>query len=427
MIGRRVAFATLGCKLNFVESEEMQQLLRDQGHAIVPFGEEVDFTVINTCTVTGKSDFKSRRLISKARRTNPQGKIIVTGCYAELDPGILAELEGVSAVLGLGQERRLAQVMEDLWQGHAEKVAPRGESDARLSVLRRETNLSRAFIKVQRGCNNRCTFCRVWQARGPSVSEPIERILAQTALFLDQGFEELVLTGVDMGSWGKDLDSKRRFSDLLAQLVALQGKFRIRLSSIYPMDIDENVFNLLTEHQRVCRHLHLPLQSGSPTVLNRMGRHMSPDQFIDLTRRLHDAAGRFGIGADVIAGFPGESERDFNLTREVVERSAITYLHVFPYSPRRGTAAARFPDQLAPDTIKHRARALRELGEIKRAAFRASHPGGPVEVLVERRKDRKTGLLTGFTSGYLRVFFHGPDEWMGKLRRIDFSPGLSVG
>jgi threonylcarbamoyladenosine tRNA methylthiotransferase MtaB len=225
-----------------------------------------------------------------------------------------------------------------------------------------------------------------------------------------------------MGSWGRDLSGDMDFGMLLHRLSELPGTFRIRLSSIYPMDITESVFDLVTTHPKLSRHLHLPLQSGSTSVLRKMGRHVSPAEFLDLTWRLRDTAGRFGIGGDVIAGFPGERETDFQATRKLIEDSAITYLHVFPFSPRDGTKAAELPDQLNPEIIKERARVLRALGNRKREEFRAALTG-PVEILVERRRDSETGLLTGFTSDYLRAHFDGPDEWMGKLVRFDKMPG----
>ena len=418
----RISLTTLGCKLNFVDTEEMQQMLMDENFTIVPFGEKADVTIINTCTVTGKADFKSRRLISKAHRLDSKTKIIVTGCYAELDPDILDKLSGVSLVLSLEEQSRITEHVRNLLDIDENTCSLKQTGST--SSPRHMTNLSRAFIKVQRGCNNRCTFCRVWQARGPSRSEPLSSILEQMHIFLNLGYEELVITGVDMGSWGKDLESSNRFSDLLARLVEESGTYRIRLSSIYPMDIDEQGFDLLTSHPRICRHLHLPLQSGSPAILKRMGRHMAPEEFLDLSLRLRDSAGRFGIGADVIVGFPGETDDDFSKTVDLVEKSALTYLHVFPYSARRGTAAARLPDQVPPSAIKDRSRILRSIGLRKRQEFRTSFPGGPAEILVEKRRLPETNLLTGFTSDYLRVDIPGPDEWMGKLKTIEFQPGL---
>lgn len=407
-----VALVTLGCKLNFVEMEELAWLFAREGWRVVPFGTPADVTVVHTCTVTSRSDFKSRHLVRRAHRISPQGRLVVTGCYAELDGQTLGSLPGVSMVVSRSQLFQLPSLL-GASQTHPPSPA---------TIVRPATRLSRAFIKVQWGCDQRCTFCRVWQARGPSTSVPLDVIVAQAQTFLAQGFQELVLTGVDMGSWGKDLGLGRSLATLLQRLVDLPGNFRVRLSSLYPGDIDDHIFELVTSHPKVCRHLHLPVQSASTQVLRRMGRHVDPEALLALTWRLRHAAGRFGIGADLIAGFPGESEADFQATVRFVESSALTYLHVFPFSPRPGTHAASFPG-LPQALVEQRAAILRELGARKRAAYRASHPGGPVEVLAERRRHR-CGLLTGFTTDYLRVWFAGPDEWMGKLVSPTLPPGL---
>jgi len=417
----RVALTTLGCKLNFVETEEISELLARSGWHIVPFGEAADISVVHTCTVTGRSDFKSRHLISRARKSSPNGKVVVTGCYAELDPDALGRLPGVARVVPRSRLHALPALLAELTSSQTSDLAsPSGW------MLRHATRLSRAFLKVQTGCDQRCTFCRVWQARGRGKSVPVDVVLEQARIFLDQGFEELVLTGVDMGSWGTDLGLGRSFGSLLERIAGLPGRFRVRLSSIYPVDIDERLFELVTSHPKLCRHLHLPVQSASPAVLRRMGRHVEPGGLLDLTWRLREAAGRFGIGADIIAGFPGETEEDFAATIRFVEESALTYLHVFPYSARPGTAAASFPDQHPAEIIKERARILRDLGARRRAEYRATHPGGEVEVLIERRRDRATGLLTGFTTDYIRVFSEGPDEWGGRLCTLAMPAGLPL-
>lgn len=414
----RIALTTLGCKLNFVEMEELSETLARSGFQIVPFGSAADATIVHTCTVTGRSDFKSRHLISRARKANPTGHILVTGCYAELDADTLGGLPGVSMVVPRSQLPALPALLAGILQGQP------AITHTHPWVIRNRTRLSRAFLKVQTGCNQRCTFCRVWQARGPAASVPATQVVEQARVFLDQGFEELVLTGVDMGSWGTDLSIGRSFNTLLEAIVALPGRFRVRLSSIYPSDIDCRLFDLVTSHPKICRHLHLPVQSGSPAVLGRMGRHVEPTDLLDLTWRLRRACGRFGIGADLIAGFPCETKEHFLATVDFVRSSALTYVHVFPFSPRPGTAAAGFPNQNSPEVIKARARILRDMGIQRRAAYRASHPGGEVEVLVERRRDRATGLLTGFTTDYLRVWFDGPEKLMGKLSALALGPGL---
>lgn len=412
----RVALVTLGCKLNFIELEELAEGFAREGWEVVPFGVPADVTVVHTCTVTSRSDFKSRHLISRARRASPGGRIAVTGCYAELDADALRALPGVAMVVPRSRLFALPALLT-----RPSSSVPAAENRA---TTRSRTRLSRAFLKVQTGCDQRCTFCRVWRARGPALSVPAAHVLEQARVFLDQGFEELVLAGVDMGSWGSDLGMGRRFGWLLERVVELPGRFRVRLSSIYPVDIDERLFTLVTSHPRMCRHLHLPLQSASPAVLRRMGRHVALGRLLELTWRLREASGRFGIGADIIAGFPGETEDDFAETCRFVEASALTYLHVFPFSPRPGTAAAAMEGQHSPETIRERSRRLRDLSTRRRAEYRASHPGGEVEVLVERRRDRATGLLTGFTTDYLRVWFRGSDAWMARLARICLPAGL---
>ncbi|MBN1425070.1 tRNA (N(6)-L-threonylcarbamoyladenosine(37)-C(2))-methylthiotransferase MtaB [Candidatus Fermentibacteria bacterium] len=416
----RVALTTLGCKLNFVEMEEMAEGFARGGCCIVPFGESADLTIVHTCTVTSRSDFKSRHLISRARQFSPGGQIVVTGCYAELDGDTLRGLPGVTKVIPRARLHALPQVLTEAPDN------PDDLSDSDPWIVRRKTRLSRAFLKIQTGCNQRCTFCRVWQARGPAVSVPATRVMEQAGVFLAQGFEELVLTGVDMGSWGIDRGLGRSFCTLLEKILALPGHFRVRLSSLYPVDVDERLLDLVTTHPKLCRHLHLPVQSASPAVLRRMGRHVEPARLCELTWRLREASGQFGIGADIIAGFPGETGEDFAETCRFVENSALTYLHVFPFSTRPGTAAAGFDGQHSPETIKERAKLLRDLGAKRRAEYRAAHPGGEVEVLIERRRDRATGLLTGFTTDYLRVYAQGPDAWGGRLVSLRLARSLGV-
>ncbi|MGD9763158.1 MAG: tRNA (N(6)-L-threonylcarbamoyladenosine(37)-C(2))-methylthiotransferase MtaB [Candidatus Binatia bacterium] len=415
----RVAFTTLGCKVNQYDTATMETALRT-GCELVPFAAGADVYVINSCTVTDRADAESRQLARRARRFNPAGRVILTGCFAQTGPE-RAALPEVDYVIGIG---RLPDVLRAVYD-----QIPAEEGRILVSNLRRAehvatlgaevfTGQTRAFLKVQEGCDLFCTFCIVPMARGRSRSVPPRRVLSELERLADRGFREVVLTGIHLGGYGKDLDPPLALADLVEGIASVAPVPRIRLSSIDPPEVSARLLDLLARSDVLCAHLHMPVQAGADGVLRRMRRlydaALVRDVAAEVARALPDAS----LGTDVIAGFPGESEADFDATLELLERAPFSYFHVFPYSRRQGTTAAKARDHVAPEIIAARARALRQLGERKRRAFADRFVGADLDVLVESTRDAASGRLTGYSRNYVRALFDGPDGLVNSEVRV---------
>jgi threonylcarbamoyladenosine tRNA methylthiotransferase MtaB len=417
MMGRdiTVAFATLGCKLNQVESQEVQGLLESRGFRAVPFEGPAQICVINTCTVTGKADFSDRQMIRRAVARNPNAFIVVTGCYAQTDPGSIARIPGVDLIVGSQEKYRLADLLGSLEKRIEPEIRVGEIREARsipVAPIASHSGRSRAFVKIQDGCQHRCAFCIVPYAKGGSRSQEPKVVLDQVYQWVESGYREVVLTGVDMGHYGWDLIPRTTLAALLGQIVEISGLKRLRLSSILPAYWSPELIGLVASSPIVCPHQHIPLQSGSDRVLRRMRRPYNTKMYRILVESLAERIPALGLGTDVIAGFPGESEEEFQETVNFIESLPLTYLHVFSYSPRKGTEAARLPDPVPAPVIRLRSEALRKLGRAKNLAFRTECVGTTMEALVLENRDKATGLLTGLTGNYLEVLFDGPDELM---------------
>ncbi len=412
---------TLGCKINQYDTNAMVSFLRRQGHQVVNGSSEADVIVINTCTVTGRTDYKGRQLVRKSIQQNPSAVIIVTGCYAEVQAERLAAIPGVDYVLGNAQKKEIA-----LWVSESEKqktaVVRTGEiSEARtLGQEPKEVHsgTTRAFLKIQDGCDHACSYCIIPRARGRSRSLPQARVREKIDLLGEQGFQEVVLCGIHLGMYGQDLRPAESLLDLLEDLEGRTRIPRIRISSIEPNELTDGLLDLFAGSLRLCPHFHLPLQSGDPEVLDAMNRPYGPEHFVSLVERIHDRMDDAAIGVDVIAGFPGEAEEAFRNTLRLLEGLPVAYLHVFPYSRRPGTAAAGFPDPVAPDRIRRRAAGLRKMGMKKRTHFYGRHLHQEREVLVETKRDPRTGMLKGVTRNYIPVLFEGPDSLQSRLVQV---------
>ncbi len=418
-----VAFATLGCRLNQVDTHELQGLLETRGFRTVPFDAPADVVIVNTCTVTARADFSDRQMIRRASRISPDARVVVTGCWAQTSPGAVAAVPGVDLVVGNGDKHRLPELLLGLVErarGRAEiHVDGLGAARALLPPPAGPARgRSRAFLKVQDGCQHRCAFCVVPLARGASRSRDTDLLLDHARALVAAGHPEIVLTGVDLGHYGADLVPRTTLAGLLRRLVAIPGLRWIRMSSILPAYFTPELLDVVTGSAAVAPHLHVPLQSGSDRVLRRMRRPYTVARYRALVERLATAIPRVGLGADVIAGFPGESDADFAGTMAVVEALPLTYLHVFPYSDRPGTEAARLEGRLAPGTVTERARRLRGLGAAKSLAFRRDLVGRTDDVLVLHTRDRRDGRLLGLTGNYVEVGFAGGDELKGTLTRL---------
>jgi len=417
MTDRTAALATLGCKTNQFESAAMRERLEQAGYRIVPFEAGADLVVVNTCTVTAATDAQSRNLVRRARRMNPSCRVVVTGCYAQIDPGALAELPGVSVVIGNEEKRDLLDYLD---RGRMERVLEVGDirraEGACVPPLSSFADRSRAFVQIQNGCDAYCSYCIIPHARGPSRSVPVEQVLKQVENLAARGFPEIVLTGIHIGGYGSDLDPRQSLTGLLGRLEQLDGLRRLRLGSVEPTEIDPGLVDWLESSPVACPHLHIPLQSGDDHVLRRMNRHYTREDFrtlvADISRKLPEAA----IGVDVITGFPGETETEFENTLDLVEFIPVTHLHVFPFSRRPGTPAADMKGQVPTAVAKERAARLRRMGEEKLRRFSESFVGRTLEIVVQGR--RKDGSGRGLTRNYLEAHFSDPDRAPGSIALI---------
>jgi threonylcarbamoyladenosine tRNA methylthiotransferase MtaB len=414
-MSRRVAIVTLGCKVNSYDTATIGDRLREAGCTIVEAGAPADVVIVNSCTVTDAADAESRRLARRARRENPAARVIVTGCYAQTQPEGAARVDAVDYVIGLD---RLSALVDAATR--PDPALPRvvvGESRRARVVAtfgaRTFPGQTRAFLKVQEGCDLFCTFCIVPMARGKSRSLAPREVLREMEGLAARGFEEVVLTGVHLGGYGEDLSPRVDLVWLVEALVE-QGLFaRIRLSSIDPHEVTEPLVRLMARAPEICPHLHVPLQAADDGVLRRMRRRydtaLAAERLAMVREYLPDAS----IGTDLIAGFPGEDDAAFERTLAFVAASPITYAHVFPYSVRSGTTAAKLDGRVDPGVIRTRAARLRALCTRRRVEFARRFDGAEAEVLVENTRDPQTGELRGYTRSYLRAHLGGPDDVMG--------------
>ncbi|MGD0947325.1 MAG: tRNA (N(6)-L-threonylcarbamoyladenosine(37)-C(2))-methylthiotransferase MtaB [Candidatus Binatia bacterium] len=428
----RVALATLGCKVNHYDSASIATRLRGAGCTMVAFEPGADVYIVNTCTVTDRADAESRRLARRARRFNPAGRVILTGCFAQVSPQAAAIPE-VDHVVGLNRLPDLVRAVRGELATERERVLVDDlRTTRKVKTLGAEsfTGHTRAFLKIQEGCDLFCTFCIVPFARGRSRSVPPQRVLEQLRMLAQRGFQEVVLTGVHLGGYGTDLDPQTELTDLLEMVLERPPVPRIRLSSIDPPEVTARLIGLLRDSPALCPHLHIPIQAGHDDVLRRMHRRYAIGFVRELCGRIREQLPNAAIGTDVIAGFPGETEAHFDEGVQVLAALPLTYFHVFPYSRRMGTTAAKLDGQVAPAIIKQRAQRLRTLGERKRLEFACRFVGCQARVLAEHASTRHGGWLTGYTGNYQRVEFAGPTELANReaeVRIVSCRGGKLVG
>ena len=407
-----VALATLGCRLNQVESQEIGALLEGRGFRVVEPGADAQVYVINTCTVTGRADLSDRQLIRRIARENPEAYVVVTGCYAQTDPDAAAAIAGVDLVVGNQEKYHLPDLLGSLTKRPRPEVAVADIGGARevpIAPFARVAGRSRAFVKIQDGCQHRCAFCIVPAARGRSRSQEPKVVLDQVRALAEAGYLDVTLTGVDIGHYGWDLYPRTTLAALLRELAEVEGLRWLRLSSVLPSYFTPELFDAVTTVPVMAPHLHLPLQSGSDRVLRLMRRPYHTGMYRALVDRLSAAIPDLGLGADVIVGHPGETEEDFEATMRVVEALPFSSLHVFAYSDRKGTETARRADHVTAAAIRERSGRLRRLGALKSLAFRRGLVGRRRDAVVLAARDRRTGLLAGLTDNYVEVLFEGPD------------------
>lgn len=414
----RVAFATLGCRLNQFETDALERVTAEAGHAVVAFGDAADVVVVNSCTITHDADADTRQLVRRAARGG--ARVVVTGCMATADPEALAGLEGVALVLGNREKERFAELA--FGTGEPQRVHVAAVDLARRVRMTRlrpasDPRRSRAYLKIQDGCDYRCSFCIVPQVRGRSASLPVAEAVAQLAELVAAGVPEVVLTGVHLGTYGRDLRPRTDLSGLIAALLPALGPARLRLGSVDPHEVDDALIAALAGDRRLCRHIHLPVQSGDDGVLRAMRRGHRADDLRRLVPRLIAAVPGIAVATDVIAGFPGETPQAFEATVALLAALPLAGMHVFTYSQRDGTAAATMRPQVDPGQRAARTRVLRELAARKARTFRAAQVGEVVPAVVHRARNRR-GELVALTDNFIKTTLRGPDGLLGRAVQV---------
>ncbi|RMH52392.1 MAG: tRNA (N(6)-L-threonylcarbamoyladenosine(37)-C(2))-methylthiotransferase MtaB [Bacteroidetes bacterium] len=425
----RVSFYTLGCKLNFAETNTLQRDFEGRGFEAVPFGQAADVTVVNTCTVTAEAERKCRQVIRRARRANPDGFIVVTGCYAQLRPEEIAAIEGVDAVLGAREKFRLFDVLDDFTRPEQTQIAVSCiDTDAPFGPAFSASGRTRAFLKIQDGCDYTCSFCTIPRARGASRSQPIAATLAQARALAADGFREIVLSGVNIGLYGQEHGVT--LLDLLRELDRVEGIERYRISSIEPNLLTDAIIDFVAGSRAFQPHFHIPLQSGDDAVLGKMRRRYRRHVYAGRVARIKEQMPDACIGVDVIVGFPAETEARFQNTVQFLDDLPVSYLHVFTYSERPGTAAVEQPGRMggAPVPVRERSRrnrVLRALSEKKQAAFYRSQQGRVRPVLWEA--EERDGAMLGFTDNYVRVQRPYDEARAGRIEPVRLGPPAGGG
>jgi threonylcarbamoyladenosine tRNA methylthiotransferase MtaB len=411
---------TLGCKVNQCESAVIAKQLKSCDWSVAFENESSEICIINTCTVTQKASMQSRQAIRQAIRFNPSARIVVTGCYAQTEPEAIAKISGVDDIIGNADKHLICEticrntnttvdqqltIRKDIQSEPSYESAPNGVADGR----------TRPFFKIQDGCNAFCPYSIVPYARGPSHSMPVENVLAGVQALSDYGYREIVLTGIHLGYYGHDLIPETSLSELLNRIDDLILVPRVRLSSIEPLELTDAIIKRVAGSKFLCRHFHIPLQSGDDRILQKMKRPYRPKDFRQLVTKIHDQLPEAAIGVDTLIGFPGETEAAFENTYALVEQLPVAYLHVFPFSSRPGTPAAKYPNQISPQVIRDRCKRMRLLGESKRIDFYTRFINQKMDVLIETTRHRPTGLLKGLTSNYIPVLIDANDDYQNKL------------
>ena len=418
-----VAFHTLGCKVNHYETEAIWQIFKQEGYERVDFEGRSDVYIINTCTVTNTGDKKSRQVIRRAIRKNPDAVVCVTGCYAQTSPAEIMAIPGVDIVIGTQDRIKMLSYIE---QYKKERQPINAVGNIMKSRVYEEldvpsfTDRTRASLKIQEGCNNFCTFCIIPWARGLMRSRDPKEVIHQAQQLVDAGYKEIVLTGIHTGGYGedmKDYNLAMLLRDLEAQVKGLQ---RLRISSIEASQITDEVIEAIKQSKVIVRHLHIPIQSGSNTVLKRMRRKYTMEFFADRLFKLKEVLPGLAITSDVIVGFPGETEEEFMETYQFVKAHQFSELHVFPYSKRTGTPAARMEDQVDEEVKNERVHRLITLSDQLAKEYASQFEGEVVEVIPEAGfiGDKEKGLLEGFTDNYLKVVFPGTEDMIGKIIQV---------
>jgi threonylcarbamoyladenosine tRNA methylthiotransferase MtaB len=403
---KKVSFITLGCKVNQYDSDAMRTLFVKNGYRQAGEDENADVYVINTCSVTSIGDRKSRQMVRRIRRSHPEAIIAVAGCYAQLAPEVFEKMGDVDVIVGVHNRSHIVDYVEE-----AKKRTDHKPLNETVDIMKVKTfeNMSvdvtgevktRAFVKVQEGCDNYCTFCIIPYARGKLKSRLQKDAVEEIKKLVSQGYREVVLTGIHLGNYGKDLHDGTSLATLVSELVKIPDLLRIRLGSVESVELSEELISIIKNEPKVCRHLHLPIQSGSDAVLKGMNRHYRLPQFKALIRELREKVPGIALTTDLIVGFPGETEENFLETLDTLKELKFSGIHVFPYSRRTGTPAATYPNQVTNEVKKERVHRVQELEKEISLEYRSQFMGKVVHVLAE---EVKNGYFEGLTGEYIRV------------------------
>lgn len=419
---------TLGCKVNQCESAYLEQELERARWKRAEKEGAVQLVIVNTCIVTQKASHQCRQEIRRAIRENPEAHVVVTGCYAQVYPEELSSIEGISLIVGNKGKEKIPELVQQLPFLNKRVLIEEFSKKEQFVCMNasRFLNRSRAFLKIQDGCESFCSYCIVPYARGPYRSMKIKEVLLSIEQLLEKGYKEIVLTGIHLGKYG--IDTGESLEELLREVDKQEYPLRIRLSSIEPNEISDLLIELVAEKEFLCKHFHIPLQSGDNRILKRMNRRYTREQFSEVIQKIKKRIPLAGIGTDVMVGFPGEDENAFRNTQILVKELPLSYVHVFPYSDRPKTSAFYFKEKLPPEVIKKRAKILRELGEQKREAFLKMCVNKVFSVVVESRT--QDGLLRGITENYIKVLFPYTEERKGeslKVRIEEAKKGIALG
>jgi len=425
---KKAAFYTLGCKVNQYETEAMIELFLLRGYEIVDFDLPADVYVINTCTVTGMSDRKSRQIIRRAKKTNPNAIVVVTGCYAQTSHEAVAGIDGVNLVVGTKERQNIAEL--------AEACSLDSVNDTVSDIMHTHTfedlsiktyqDRTRAYIKVQEGCSQFCSYCIIPYARGPVRSRPFDDVVSEIRRLAKEGFSEIILTGIHVASYGSDLKNYT-LADLILAADSIDGIERIRLSSIEPMTLNREFIDKIKPCKKLCNHFHISLQSGCDATLKRMNRKYTCDEYFSIVQGLRENFPDTAITTDIMVGFPGETDAEFEATVEFVKRVDFADAHIFQYSPRKGTPAAKRPDQIPPETKEKRSKIIAQLTEESRNNFKSRFTGKKMRVLFEQPFHKKDGWFEGKTSNYLTVIVKTDEDISGKFFDVRLEKNTKFG
>ena len=414
---KRVAFHTLGCKVNQYETEAMEELFQKSGYNIVDENEQADVYVINTCTVTNLSDRKSRQFIRKSKKINDDSLIAVVGCYSQVSPEEVEKINGVDVIIGTSERNKIVELCEKA-RDSKEKInivrSIKTYKEFEKINIDEIKSKTRAFLKIQDGCNQFCSYCIIPYARGPIRSREYEDIEKEAYKLAKAGFKEIVLTGIHVASYGKDL-KKESLREVIEKISKIEGLERIRLSSVEPNLIDDEFMETITNSNNVCDHFHLSLQSGSDSVLKRMNRKYSTREFLEKVEIIRKYMPDAGITTDIIVGFPGETDIEFKETLNFVKKVGFSRIHVFKYSPRKGTPAAIMEEQIHGDIKSKRSEELIKLGDELTLEFNSRFKDRSLPVLFEEKTKRKNDTYEGYTTNYIRVEAPSPNNLIGEI------------